>query len=83
MMKMKKEKLFISLVMVLVVRWLLKLFVNSGCFNNRYKAFLGIKDLEKRNFFESIDYVKCSCCNEDSLEEGTYCPNCGAKMEES
>ena len=46
------------LVMVLVVRWLLKLFVNSGCFNNRYKAFLGIKDLEKRNFFESIDYVK-------------------------
>lgn len=29
-----------------------------------------------------IDYVKCSCCGEDSLEEQNYCPNCGAKMEE-
>lgn len=31
--------------------------------------------------YSSIDYVKCSCCGEDSLEEGNYCPNCGAKME--
>jgi len=31
--------------------------------------------------YENIDYVKCSCCNVDSLEEGDYCPNCGAKME--
>ena len=30
--------------------------------------------------YGSIDYVKCSCCGEDSLEEGDYCPNCGAKM---
>jgi hypothetical protein len=30
--------------------------------------------------YESIDYVKCSCCGEDSLEEGDFCPNCGAKM---
>lgn len=30
--------------------------------------------------YESIDYVKCSCCGEDSLEMGDYCPNCGAKM---
>lgn len=30
--------------------------------------------------YGSIDYVKCSCCHEDSLEEGSYCPNCGAKM---
>lgn len=28
-----------------------------------------------------IDYFKCSCCGEDSLEEGDFCPNCGAKME--
>lgn len=32
--------------------------------------------------YGSVDYVKCSCCGEDSLEEGDYCPNCGAKMEE-
>lgn len=32
--------------------------------------------------YESIDYVKCSCCGEDSLEMGDYCPNCGAKMVE-
>ena len=31
--------------------------------------------------YGSIDYVKCSCCGEDSLEEGDFCPNCGAKME--
>lgn len=28
-----------------------------------------------------MDYVKCSCCKNDSLEEGDYCPSCGAKME--
>lgn len=32
--------------------------------------------------YGNIDYVECSCCHEDSLEEGDYCPNCGAKMEE-
>ena len=31
--------------------------------------------------YGSVDYVKCSCCGEDSLEEGNYCPNCGAEME--
>lgn len=31
--------------------------------------------------YESIDYVECSRCHADSLEEGNYCPNCGAKME--
>lgn len=31
--------------------------------------------------YGSIDYVKCSCCGEDSLEEGNYCPNCGTKLE--
>ena len=30
--------------------------------------------------YGSVDYVKCSCCGEDSLEEGDFCPNCGAKM---
>ena len=32
--------------------------------------------------YGSIDYVTCSCCGEDSLEEGDFCPNCGAKMDE-
>lgn len=32
--------------------------------------------------YETIDYVECSCCGEYSLEEGDYCPNCGAKMVE-
>ena len=32
--------------------------------------------------YGSIDYVKCSCCGEDSLEEGDFCPNCGADMKE-
>ena len=31
--------------------------------------------------YECIDYVECSCCHEESLEEGNYCPNCGAKMD--
>lgn len=29
-----------------------------------------------------IDYVECSCCHEESLEEGDYCPNCGCRMNE-
>lgn len=33
--------------------------------------------------YENIDYVKCSCCGEDSLEYGNYCPNCGAEMNEA
>lgn len=32
--------------------------------------------------FGNIEYVKCSCCREYSLEEGNYCSNCGAKMQE-
>lgn len=32
--------------------------------------------------YETIGYVKCSCCGEDSLEEGNFCPSCGAKMVE-
>lgn len=32
--------------------------------------------------YGSLDYYKCSCCGEDSLEEGDYCPNCGADMRE-
>lgn len=31
--------------------------------------------------YGNIDYVECSCCHKDSLEEGDYCPNCGAKMD--
>lgn len=32
--------------------------------------------------YGDIDYVECSCCHEYSLEEGDYCPNCGARMVE-
>lgn len=32
--------------------------------------------------YGNIDYVKCSCCGEDSLEEGNFCPNCGSFMRE-
>ena len=46
------------LVMVLVMRWLLGMFVKSGVFNTHYKAFFGIKNLEKKSIFEKIDYVK-------------------------
>ena len=46
------------LVMVLVVRWLLGMFIKSGYFNNHYRAFLGIKNLEKKSIFERFDYVK-------------------------
>lgn len=28
----------------------------------------------------SMYYLRCSCCGGDSLEEGNYCPKCGAKM---
>ena len=31
--------------------------------------------------YGNVDYVKCSCCGEYSLEEGNYCPNCGTRME--
>ena len=30
--------------------------------------------------YETVDYVKCSYCGEESLEEGDWCPNCGSYM---
>jgi hypothetical protein len=32
--------------------------------------------------YGTLDYYRCSCCGEDSLEEGDFCPNCGADMRE-
>ena len=32
--------------------------------------------------YGNIDYVECSCCHEYSLEDGDFCPNCGARMVE-
>lgn len=32
--------------------------------------------------YGSLDYYRCSYCGEDSLEEGNFCPNCGADMRE-
>lgn len=59
-----------------------------GAFLDGYET--GLKDRPKGHWimtndyltcaYGSIDYVKCSCCGEDSLEEGDYCPNCGADM---
>lgn len=31
--------------------------------------------------YGTLYYYRCSCCGEDSLEDGDFCPNCGAKME--
>lgn len=28
--------------------------------------------------YSDVEYVECSCCHEESLEEGNYCPNCGS-----
>lgn len=32
--------------------------------------------------YGNIDYVECSCCHYESLEEGYFCPNCGANMDD-
>lgn len=44
-------------VMIYVMRKLLGMFVKSSYFENKLKFFLGISNLEKRTFFERIDYV--------------------------
>jgi protein-export membrane protein, SecD/SecF family len=45
-------------VMVFVMRYLLNLFIKSSYFENKYKFFLGVKDLNKRGFLEKFDYIK-------------------------
>ncbi len=45
-------------VMVFVMRLLLGMFVKSGMFENKYKVFLGIKNLDKRSIFEKISFTK-------------------------
>lgn len=47
-------------VMVYVMRKLLGMFVKSSFFDNKMKFFLGIRNLEKRTFFERMDYVRRS-----------------------
>lgn len=37
--------------------------------------------IQTDNYFSwRLNYVECSCCHKYSLEEGDYCPNCGADM---
>ncbi len=45
-------------VMVFIMRLLLGMFVKSGIFENKYRSFLGIKNLEKRSVFEKISFTK-------------------------
>ena len=30
--------------------------------------------------YGTLHYSRCSVCGEESLEEGSFCPNCGAEM---
>jgi SecD/SecF fusion protein len=46
------------IIMVYLLRALLKSFVKSGWFDNRYKSFVGIKNLDKKNFLERFNYGK-------------------------
>lgn len=34
-----------------------------------------------KGYREALEQEPTSCCHTDSLEEGNYCPNCGAEME--
>ncbi len=45
-------------VMVYLVRYLLKHFIDSKKFNNHYNAFVGLKNLEHKSFVTRFDYVK-------------------------
>jgi len=45
-------------VMVFIMIVLLGMFVKSGIFENKYRAFLGIKNLEKKSIFEKISFTK-------------------------
>ena len=46
------------LVMVLLVRSLLRKFVDSKKFSDKTNAFIGIKDLDKKPMFTKINYIK-------------------------
>lgn len=45
-------------VMVYLVRFMLRKFVDSDKFNNHYRAFIGIKDVNKKSVFTKFNYVK-------------------------
>lgn len=45
-------------VMVYLVKYLLKRFVDSKKFDNHYNAFIGLKNLEHKSFIARFDYVK-------------------------
>ena len=46
------------IVMVYALRTLLGMFVNSGKFDKKHLAFLGIKDLNKKSFIEKFNFGK-------------------------
>ncbi len=45
-------------VMVYLVRYLLKHFIDSKKFDNHYNAFVGLKNLDHKSFITRFDYVK-------------------------
>lgn len=45
-------------VMIFIMRYLLNLFIKSLYFENKYKLFLGIKDLNKKSILEKFNYIK-------------------------
>jgi len=46
------------IIMVYLLRFLLNMFVKSGKFNNNYKAFIGIRNLDKKMGLERFNYGK-------------------------
>ena len=44
--------------MIFIMRLLLGMFVESGVFENRYRAFLGIKSLDEKSIFEKGSFMK-------------------------
>ncbi len=46
------------LVMVYLVRYMLRKFVDSGKFKDHYRAFIGLKDVNKKSIFTKFNYVK-------------------------
>lgn len=45
-------------IMVYLNRLLLRGFVKSGKFENHYKAFVGLKDINKKSFLSRFNYIK-------------------------
>lgn len=47
----------------------------------RYGRWKKTGDYFSASDFSRHYYFKCSCCKDITIDNGDYCPNCGAKME--